>query len=419
MINECELTNKVVKSTQLFENWLNTYGFYSFDQFDFWGSKLGVFSKKLFEKNKAAGAPIVILLQFLESYMPSTRKLFAEKRRFAIGDAHFALGYLNLYKYYDDDNFLNLAKKNIDNLLLDATKTKSGLGWGYPYEWITPWGKYPAGTPFITVTPYCFDVILKLFEITNEEKYLTVLKHIAKYAAYDLNETNISNFETACSYGPIDHSTVINANTYRAALLLTAYKLFDIIEYKEKAERNINFVLSNQLENGSWYYAPDSRFIDNFHTCFVLKNLYKSYKILNKKSILDCILNGHRYYRTSMFRDDGTPIHFTKIKNPKFRKIEMYDYAEGISLGVLLRDEIEGSYQLSMRLAIDLINNFQLNEGYFVTRVSTFGKKNNVPYLRWPQAQLFFSLTQLLKSMSLLPHSGKPQEAPPEVGNHV
>ena len=79
------------------------------------------------------------------------------------------------------------------------------------------------------------------------------------------------------------------------------------------------------------------------------------------------------------------------------RRYEMYDYAESIKLGVLLRDEIPGALDLAIELANDLVDNFQTREGYFVTRVTSLGTRHTVPYLRWPQAQLFAALTYLLE----------------------
>ena len=75
----------------------------------------------------------------------------------------------------------------------------------------------------------------------------------------------------------------------------------------------------------------------------------------------------------------------------------MYDYAEGITLGLLLQNEIPGALTKSKELAADLINIFQTKDGYFVTRVTSLGTKHKVPYLRWPQAQIFFALTSLMK----------------------
>ncbi len=394
--NTLPLNQKIETAVNRFTQWLQQYGFHSYDQFDFWGSKPGVFSKKLFYKNKILAAPWVVLLQVLESFFPYSRFLFAPKRRFAIGDAHFALGFMNLYLYHNDPKYLNLAQELLAELQSSATSTPSGIGWGYPYTWVTRRAVYSPGTPFITVTPYGADAFLKMYDITGEKKYLDTVAQIARFAAFDLNETTISPSQTAAGYGPGDHSRVINANTYRAALLLKADTIFDIPEYKEKAIKNIAFVLHNQQPDGSWPYAENEPFIDNFHTCFVLKNLYKAYLITKDPKILDAVQKGYAYYRQFLFRPDHTPIHFSKATHTKFRKIEMYDYAEGISLGLLLNADINGALDFSLELTRHLIDSFQLKDGHFVTRVTTFNTRNKIPYLRWPQAQLFYALTSLL-----------------------
>jgi len=386
-------------SIEKFLLWKDAYGDVSYDQFDFWASEVGVRGKEIFLKNKIAGAAIVGPFQILESFLPSSRKLFAKRKRFAIGDAHFALGFMNLYKYFDEEAYLEKASNILDEIISSASQTANGIGWGYPYVWVTEMATYPEGTPFITVTPYCFYALNAMHQLTKEEKYLSVAKEAVRFAAYDLNETRISKSEVACSYSPIDHGSVINANTYRAAMLMKGYEIFGVEEYREMANRNISFVLNNQNEDGSWFYSPNSRFIDNFHTCFVLKNLYKAYLSCRDETILCAIKKGYAYYRKYLFRSDNTPIHFARLRYPKFRKIEMYDYAEGISLGVLLRDEIPGALAFAETLANDLIQNCQLSDGHFVTRITTFGTKNKIPYLRWPQAQLFFSLSNLLTAL--------------------
>jgi uncharacterized protein YyaL (SSP411 family) len=325
---------------------------------------------------------------------------FAKKRRFAIGDAHFVLGYLNWYKYTGDSRYKDKAGEILQEIHANAIPTPSGIGWGYPYTWVTVRAIYPPAAPFITITPYCFDAFLVMYDITGEEKYLDTAEQITRFAANDLNETIISVDETAVSYSPIDNSQVINAGTYRAALLLKAFKLLGFREYKEKAVKNINFVLNQQQADGSWYYAVNERFIDHFHTCIVLKNLYKAYLILKDEKILKAVKKGYDYYRGFLFRKDQTPIHFSKSTNPKFRKIEMYDYAEGIALGPLLNPDIDGALDFSLQLAQCLIDTFQLKKGYFVTRVTTLGTRNKVPYLRWPQAQLFNALTVILLSLT-------------------
>ena len=87
------------------------------------------------------------------------------------------------------------------------------------------------------------------------------------------------------------------------------------------------------------------------------------------------------YYINNLFYKNGRPRHFSKAKYLKLRKYEMYDYAEGIKLGDLLKDEIPNALSKSIELANDLIDNFQTKKGYFITRVTSFGTYHKVPYL--------------------------------------
>lgn len=395
-VNE-NFSDLVEQSISRFHTFLSEYGFLSYDHYDFWASKAGILSKKIYYKKKWLGAPFVIGFQLLESFFPSSRYLFAKKHRFAIGDAHYILGYLNLYRISQESEYLELAKELCKTLISYGTRTQSGIGWGYPYVWVSRRADYPIGTPYITVTPYCFQALLDMHSIEPSDQTLETAHQIAEFAAHDLIETKISQQSTASSYSPLDNSKVINANTYRAALLLSAESLFNEGIYREKAVKNIQFVLDSQNPDGSWYYAAQEPFIDNFHTCFVLKNLYQCYAILKEESILNAIKKGYDYYRKSLFRPDNTPIHFSKTQTPKFRKIELYDYAEGISLGVQLRDDIPEALEFAKILTNDLIHKFQLPKGHFVSRVNTLRLNNKIPYLRWPQAQLFYALTKMLR----------------------
>jgi hypothetical protein len=78
--------------------------------------------------------------------------------------------------------------------------------------------------------------------------------------------------------------------------------------------------------------------------------------------------------------------------------MEIYDYAEGISLGFLMKDEIPEAFEFSKILCNDLIANYQQQEGYFISKINIGGITNTTPYIRWPQAQLFYALSTIYKA---------------------
>jgi len=254
-------------------------------------------------------------------------------------------------------------------------------------------------TPYITCTPYCFEAFLGLYDATGEQRYLDLARSITTFVYTDLKDTPMGEDAAAASYSPMDETKVVNASAYRAWVLFEADRRFNLPEYKEKAQRNLNFILQSQQPDGSWLYAvatPGEGFIDHFHTCFVLKKLFKINQGLNRPAVAEAIRKGYAYYREKLFRPDGLPKAFALEPRTQIVTLEMYNFAEAITLGALLRDFIPEAFTTAQKLATILCEKYQLADGHFVTRVYRGGFKHTFPFLRWPQAQLFYSLTNLL-----------------------
>ena len=160
--------------------------------------------------------------------------------------------------------------------------------------------------------------------------------------------------------------------------------------------KNLNYIIANQNDDGSWFYSQTSYYIDNIHTCFVLKNLIKAYHMFQSDKIINSINKGYSFYINNFIRKKGTLKHFAKIRYPKFRKIELYDYAEAINLEIEMNSLRKRKLDLLESLADQVVNSYQTKKGYFLTRINSFNMKNKIPYLGWPQAQLFHSLGKLL-----------------------
>jgi hypothetical protein len=398
------IKDDIEESIKIFLLWLERNGDLSYDRMDYWSSSTGILAKKLFYSNKIIGAPLAIWGLILENFLPKTQKLYNTPHREVIGDGHLALGFLNLFESTRDENYLLKAVHYLEAMKTTSSEGYSGHAWGYTFGWQQSKGKFwKPGIPLITITPYAFWAYKKHFELTQDIDSRDITLSIAQFALNDLNDVEMPNGTVCSSYSPISEDIVINANTYRAAVLLEAYELSNEEKFKDAANRNIEFVLSYQGEEGEWYYeakGEKDNFIDNFHTCFIIRNLYRCYLVNRDQKLLESIKRGYKYYSENLFYANGRPKHFAKAKYAKLRKYEMYDYAEGITLGILLKNEIPGAYEKSNALIKDLIENFHTKEGFFITRVTSLGTKHKVPYLRWPQAQLFYALTKMYKDLS-------------------
>ena len=399
--NKTKYPEGAFEAVEKFINWLKSNGYYSYDQYDFWSTGYGIKSKAIYYKNKIAGIPFVAPIFLAEIFYPKIRKSLVERKRFPIADAHFILGFLNLFEVTSDAKYLDEAKKVATDLLKTSVPGFSGYCWGYPFDWMTTRGLWTSGIPLITTTGYCYEAFIKLFKITNQNEYLDIAYSIFTFTLKDLKDTPIEKGISSGSYSPIDNSQIVNANAYRSYVLIDGAKRFNNDEALQKATLNINFILKNQNEDGSWKYAiNDERdnFVDHFHTCFVLKNLYKLNQVLNEERIDDVIKKGFDFYKKNLFDKTGSPKPFAKLSRVNIVKRELYDYAEGISLCLLMESSDKEAGKLAEHMVQEVIHLYQNKNGSFVTNVNLFNIPNRIPYLRWPQAQLFFALTNYLKN---------------------
>jgi hypothetical protein len=239
-----------------------------------------------------------------------------------------------------------------------------------------------------------------LDEATADPKYQDRLVGIGEFVHGDLKDIPTGPNSAAGSYSPFDTRQVVNAAAYRAYVLADAGMRFRRQDFLEASKRNLNFVLESQAADGSWLYAMNEgkSYIDNFHSCFNLKNLFKIHRIEPDPRIEDSIRRGFAYYREHLIDANGNPKPFAVRPRLQLAKLEMYDFAEGITLGALIGEMIPEAGELARSLATKVIQEHQLPDGHFVTRVYCGGFRHCFPFLRWPQAQLFYALTNLLKA---------------------
>lgn len=393
-------------AVQRFIGWLDRVGYASFDPYDIWGTRYGLAARRLYYAKHPAGFLLTVPVLLMEILWPGLRGLWVRKDRYPTADAQLALAFLNLYRLGREVEHLERARALADDLLKSSIAGYHGHGWGYPFDWQHNKGLWERQTPYITATPYCYEVFVQLHEATGESRYLETAASITRFVELDLQDTPTGPESAAGSYSPLDHTKVINASAYRAFVLFDAAERFGRPACARKARRNLNFILETQRPDGSWLYGLDGPldgFIDHFHTCFVLKNLFKLNRQLRDPAVDQAVRRGWGYYRQHLFEPDGQPKSFAIQPRMQLMRLEMYNVAEAITLGVLLRDEVAGAFDLAQELAGRLVSRYQLPAGYFVTRVYLGGLQHTLPFLRWPQSQSFYALTNLLLALQSKP----------------
>src|SRR5215468_9600081 len=134
-----------------FTRWLNAYGETSWDHQSFFAGPVGGAAKSLYYKNKTLGTATVAPMIFVEAFLPSARRLFHHRTRFAIADAHYALGFAFLYELTlatanprtqagrlssggSDLGHFQRATHFLDELKKSRSPGFEEYCWGYPFD---------------------------------------------------------------------------------------------------------------------------------------------------------------------------------------------------------------------------------------------------------------------------------------------
>lgn len=378
-----------------FVEWLERYGETSYDFQSFYASRAGQKAKALYYKRPLWGAMAVAPMVFSEALLPSAKSIFWKRQRFPIADAHYAMGFSFLAKLTKTECYYERAVHFLEALKSTRCLNHVHYCWGYPFDWVTLRGTIEEGTPLITTVPYVYEAFRQVWEIDRAEEWHGIMKSIAEHALLDYKDFPTSATASTCSYTPDPKQSVavVNANAYRAFLLTCAAHDFSNERYWEVAERNLNFVLESQNEDGSWYYAKDGKrgFIDHFHTCFVLKALTKIEAMTDHAGCTEAIDRGIGYYAQNLFDENGSPKPFSKRPRLTVYRRELYDYAECVNLAVLLQGRYPKLDNLLSCVLNELLTVWQKPDGSFRSRRLLVGW-DNTPMHRWAQSQLFRSL---------------------------
>lgn len=381
-----------------FVEWLDANGTVSYDHQTYFAGAIGGWAKALYYRHRLLGTLAVAPMILSEALLPSARWLFGPKLRFPIADAHYAMGFAWLATATGKTLHYDRSVEFLEALVGSRCPGYEHYCWGYPFDWVTRTGVMAKGTPLITTTPYVYEAFSAVHQIDGNPRWLAIMQSIAEHAFRDIKDREISADSATAGYNPFDtQGGVVNASAYRAFLLTAASIKFGREDYRRAAERNLNFVLRCQQPNGSWFYAADGvrDFVDHFHTCFVLKSLAKIEQLTSHPGCARAIEAGVAYYVQNLFDEAGLPKPFARAPRLTVYRHELYDYAECINLGGLLRDRFPKLDERLTATVADLLENWRKPDGSFRSRKLLMGW-DNVPMHRWAQAQLFRSLCLLL-----------------------
>jgi len=375
--------------------------FNSYDYMDYWTTCTGVKSKQLAYQTEPYGHIIFsIPILICELWFPFLRKPFGIKKTKApIVIAHHGLACLEMLKKTKKEQWLELAKRDAERLVSLSVPDAKGLCWGFPFTWSSNSGVIAANQPAATQSAYAFDLFEKLWNITNDDIYFERFLSVAQ--AMDEEYIDIPHPDGLVStyHGRGYGDVVMNALSYRVHILSRTAN-YGIEKYKDKAHKLLSYLLSQQRSDGSWYYGESAknRFIDNYHTCFVLKNLTKVQHILDMEELSNALKKGFGFYWNKLVDKKGLPKPYAQSVRVNIVKYELYDFAEFFGLFALLGPK-HGFTQNRLNTALKyFLNSFWISGNTLRFRIYKVPTITRYSYYRFGMSAALYSISQLINS---------------------
>jgi len=289
---------------------------------------------------------------------------------------------------------LKEAKKIADWLIENKSPHSKHFGWGQPFLWYSR-KPFPVNIPRATVSSQVAWAFLDLFELTGDEQYLDIAKDVCYLFMEEFNYTPDKNGNFCISYTTIDHYHVHNASILAASVMMRVYKILGTSEIGDFAKKAIDFTVSHQNEDGSFYYwAPPDKLnykIDNYHTGFVLESLRTIKDDCGDNSYDKPYRDGMEYYFSNLF--DGP---MPKITNERKYPIDIQSCAQSIITFYLDGESPEYSQKVKEIADYALESFFLEDNNHFAYRIYENGFKDKSYYFRWGDAWMLRALAYLI-----------------------
>lgn len=298
-----------------------------------------------------------------------------------------AYTYLCMIKKDERDFYENEIKKLIDLLIDLRSKGYSGYCWGYNFDWEARYARINKFVPTVVATGIITNGLFEYYKYSKDDLVREIILSSTKFVLNDLNRSYEG--DTFCfSYSPNDNQKVYNATMKGARLLAQGYYLAKDKNLIIEGERTVRFVTNNQNNDGSWYYSKgDARkWVDNFHTAYVLDSLKSFIELSGKDEYRDWLNRGLDYYLNNLFTKEGIPKYYSNSLYP----IDSTELAQSIitliDYGKIL--EVEKIFQFC-------IINLYSSKGYFYNRRYKYYLDKNI-FIRWSIAWLLLAFSKLL-----------------------
>ena len=263
--------------------------------------------------------------------------------------------------------------------------------WGYDWDYMSLRGtKLPAYSPNAIASYFCGEALLDMGQVFNDGEATEMGQSVGRFMVTRLNRPLDTPEQVCFSYTPADRTLIYNSSALTAAYLARAGK--DKPEYLRLARRAMNYLRSEQLPEGGWYYGARrrQRWIDGFHTSYNLCAMREYQQYTGDDSFDECIRRGHAYYGANFFAADEAPKYFDNQLYP----VDIHSCSQAILHYCASADDVPSDLAKAVAVFEWTQNNMMQDDRvYIFQRHRTW--INRTAYMRWGQAWMFRAMARL------------------------
>ena len=297
-------------------------------------------------------------------------------------------GYCQLYNITQNSKYLDYSKEIMEQLINIKSESKYYC-WGnnFPYQSRSEF--YKAYSPNAITTSFVVQALIDFYQIIQNPDILSIISSVGEYFVDELLYRDKYN-NVIFKYYESDKYITYNSNAKVSESLVRIASIVNNPYYNELARSNYNYLLSKQNEDGSWFYSdsPSGKWIDNFHTGYVLvalKNIREGLEIQNGENE---ITRGLSYHLKNHYTKEWLPKYYNNSLYP----IDTHCFAQAIITFIEF-----GKYEVASSLLDNVIKlMYNKNKGFFIYSIRKYySVKTNL--LRWCNAYMFYAICLYLR----------------------
>ena len=310
-----------------------------------------------------------------------------------------ARAYLNLWKLTGVEEFKDAFETLIERTITlrsDETRNIAIRQNKKIIVWL-----YQAGEKQVSplLTAWTGELFMDAWKLFGTEEYSNIAGEIAAYFIKEHPRAEDNN--TIYFFYDSNHSfRVYNASAVISSFVIRYGSIFDHPEMLRIGKKGLSYIQKVQNRDGSWFYGEERicRYVDNFHTGFVLKAIWDAISYLNVSDYVDCFNKGITFYKKSLFIDHKNgelqPLRYLRSHPPYnsslIQKVDLRDVTSAMILfsGMAIKSS---EYSKLVTSVFRWVQKNMKSKSTYHNEITWFWK-NRIPYIEF-QAWMLLALT--------------------------